>query len=99
MLSITHIFCSKGGVTETAGSGAQTVPVNSAFNTSTSEGKDLCEGRSAASICLSGLTGLINSGALIMGLSGKNPFSQLSLSDKHCSSERCYRHYLIIPFL
>ena len=97
MLRITHIFCSKGGVTETASSRTQTVPVNSAFNPS--EGKDLCEGRSTASICLSGFTGLINSGALIMGLSGKNPFTQLSLSDKLCSSERCYRHYIIIPFL
>lgn len=99
MLSITHIFCSKGTVTETASSRAQTVPVNSAFNTSTFEGKDLCEGRSTTSICLSGLTRLMNSGALIMVLSGKNPFSQLSLSDKHCSSERCYHHYLIILFL
>lgn len=37
MLNITHIFCSKGGVAETVNSGAQTVPVNSAFNTA--EGK------------------------------------------------------------
>lgn len=59
MLNITHIFCSKGRVTETVNSRAQTVPVNSAFNTSKGKTSMMEEGVTSSFVFLDLLDSLI----------------------------------------